>query len=180
MLHRTGPRRLPPQDRRIQYEGTGPDALARRAPTESISSSASLRINAATRHVISGNNRRKTDYLGRAVAAGFHTLADKPMAIDSAGFAALGKAFAVAETNGVLLYDIMTERHEITTMLQKEFSTIASIFGGLAIGSEADPAVTKESVHHFAKQLGRGSRAGVVLRYCTAGRRLGRHHDASR
>ncbi len=101
--------------------------------------------------VISGNNRRKTDYLGRAVAAGFHTLADKPMAIDSAGFEALGQAFAVAKTNGVLLYDIMTERHEITTVLQKEFSTIASVFGGLAIGSEADPAVTKESVHHFAK-----------------------------
>jgi len=101
--------------------------------------------------VISGNNQRKTDYLSRAVTAGFHTLADKPMAIDSAGFEALGKAFAVAKANGVLLYDIMTERHEITTILQKEFSTIAPVFGGLAIGSEADPTVTKESVHHFAK-----------------------------
>src|SRR5664279_5756229 len=30
--------------------------------------------------VISGNNLRKTEYLSRAVAAGFHTLADKPMA----------------------------------------------------------------------------------------------------
>jgi predicted dehydrogenase len=101
--------------------------------------------------VISGNNRRKTEYLTRAVAAGFHTLADKPMAIDTAGFEALRKAFTVAQTNDVLLYDIMTERHEITTMLQKEFSTIASVFGGLVMGSEDNPAVTKESVHHFAK-----------------------------
>ncbi len=30
--------------------------------------------------VISGNNLRKTEYLSRAVEAGYHTLADKPMA----------------------------------------------------------------------------------------------------
>jgi predicted dehydrogenase len=103
--------------------------------------------------VISGNNLHKTQYLSRAVAAGLHTLADKPMAIDTAGFEALRKAFGVAQANGVLLYDIMTERHEITTMLQKEFSTIASVFGGLVTGSEDNPAVTKESVHHFAKMI---------------------------
>jgi predicted dehydrogenase len=101
--------------------------------------------------VISGNNRRKTEYLSRAVAAGLHTLADKPMAIDTAGFEALRKAFAMAKANTVLLYDIMTERYEITTMLQKEFSTIAAVFGGLVTGSVEHPAVTKESVHHFAK-----------------------------
>ena len=103
--------------------------------------------------VIAGNNRRKTEYLTRAVEAGFHTLADKPMAIDAAGFVALEKAFAAARKQGVLLYDIMTERHEITTMLQKEFSTIAPVFGGLLNGSQGDPAVTKESVHHFSKMV---------------------------
>ncbi len=101
--------------------------------------------------VIAGNNRRKTEYLARAVAAGFHTLADKPMVIDAAGFEALGRAFTVAREKGVLLYDIMTERYEITTMLQKEFSTIKAVFGELLRGSEAQPAVTKESVHHFSK-----------------------------
>lgn len=109
--------------------------------------------------VIAGNNRRKTEYLTRAVAAGFHTLADKPMAIDVAGFAALGDAFEAARANGVLLYDIMTERHEITTMLQKEFSTMAAVFGALGPGSVDDPAVTKESVHHFAKRV-----SGVPVR----------------
>ncbi len=103
--------------------------------------------------VIAGNNRRKTEYLTRAVAAGFHTLADKPMAIDAAGFEALQRAFALARDNGVLLYDIMTERHEITTMLQKEFSTIAAVFGGLLRGTRERPAVTKESVHHFSKTV---------------------------
>ncbi len=101
--------------------------------------------------VIAGNNQRKTEYVARAVAAGFHTLADKPMAIDAAGFEALGRAFAVAQEKGVLLYDIMTERHEITTILQKEFSTLAPVFGELLAGTAEHPAVTKESVHHFSK-----------------------------
>jgi predicted dehydrogenase len=103
--------------------------------------------------VIAGNNRRKTEYIARAVGAGFHTLADKPMAIDAAGFQALGEAFAAAQANRVLLCDIMTERHEITTLLQKAFSTIADVFGELPPGTKDDPAVTKESVHHFSKQV---------------------------
>jgi predicted dehydrogenase len=101
--------------------------------------------------VIAGNNRRKTEYLARAVAAGVHTLADKPMVIDKAGFEALQRAFVTARENGVLLYDIMTERFEITTILQKEFSGIATVFGRQLPGTAAQPAVTKESVHHFSK-----------------------------
>jgi predicted dehydrogenase len=103
--------------------------------------------------VISGNNRRKTEYIMRAVEAGVHTLADKPMAIDSAGFAALEEAFAIARAKNVLLYDIMTERHEITTILQRELSRIPAIFGELDCGTIDDPAVTKESVHCFAKRV---------------------------
>jgi len=45
----------------------------------------------------------------------------------------------------------MTERHEITTMLQKELSLIPEVFGELQKGSVDDPAITKESVHHFSK-----------------------------
>ena len=33
----------------------------------------------------------------------------------------LEQAFTVAASNHVLLYDIMTERYEITTMLQRDF-----------------------------------------------------------
>jgi len=101
--------------------------------------------------VIAGNNRRKTEYLTRAIATGMNVLADKPMAIDSAGFQSLRDAFARAGEKGVLLYDIMTERHEITTMLQKSFSRIPAVFGTLLHGTEENPAVTKESVHHFSK-----------------------------
>ena len=101
--------------------------------------------------VIAGNNQRKAEYVTRAVAAGYNVLADKPMAIDPAGFESLKAAFADAEARGVLLYDIMTERYEITTMLQKAFSRIPAVFGELLKGSTQEPAVVKESVHHFSK-----------------------------
>jgi predicted dehydrogenase len=103
--------------------------------------------------VLAGNNRHKTDYVQQAVAAKLHVLADKPMCIDTAGFARLRAAFATAQANGVLLYDIMTERSEITTMLQKELSQLPTVFGELQKGSPDNPAVTKESVHHFYKQV---------------------------
>ena len=45
----------------------------------------------------------------------------------------------------------MTERHEITTMLQKAFSRIPSVFGEQLQGSVENPAVVKESVHNFSK-----------------------------
>jgi len=65
----------------------------------------------------------------------------------------LKQAFVSAEQNGVLLYDIMTERYEITTILQKELSHDADVFGSLQKGTPDNPAVTKESVHHFFKYV---------------------------
>ena len=103
--------------------------------------------------VVSGNNAKKTEYIKKAIEAGIHVLADKPMVIKSEDFNKLKEAFALAEKNNVLLYDIMTERHEITTLFQKELSQVPEVFGFLEKGSEEDPAVTKESVHHFFKYV---------------------------
>jgi predicted dehydrogenase len=103
--------------------------------------------------VISGNNARKTEYILKSVDAGLNVLADKPMCIDKAGFARLKDAFALAEKNHLLLYDIMTERSEITTVLQKELALMPTVFGTLEKGSLENPAVTKESVHHFFKYV---------------------------
>lgn len=101
--------------------------------------------------VVSGNNAKKTEYILQAVQAGIYVLADKPMVITPGKFSMLEEAFATAAEKGVLLYDIMTERYEITTLLQKELSQIPEVFGELQAGSPDDPAVTKESVHHFSK-----------------------------
>jgi predicted dehydrogenase len=103
--------------------------------------------------ITAGNNRKKTEYIKQAIDAGINVLADKPMVINAADFELLRQAFAAAQQNNVLLYDIMTERFEITTILQKEFSLLPDIFGILEDGAPDHPSVTKESVHHFAKYV---------------------------
>src|SRR5690606_17194103 len=75
------------------------------------------------------------------------------MAINSQDFAVLKEAFNTAAENNTLLYDIMTERYEITNILQKELAQQKELFGDLVKGSLENPAVTKESVHHFFKYV---------------------------
>lgn len=101
--------------------------------------------------VLSGNNRKKADYIAASVDAGFNVLADKPMIIKPEDFPILEKSFQTAKERGVLLYDIMTERYEVTTILQKLLSQKKEVFGDLVTGSANDPAVTKISVHHYSK-----------------------------
>ena len=103
--------------------------------------------------VTSGNNSKKTDYIHRCINAGFNVLADKPMVISPEKFSLLVQSFQDAQWRGLLLYDVMTERHEITTILQKELSQVEPVFGQLQKGTPDNPAVTKESVHHFFKYV---------------------------
>jgi predicted dehydrogenase len=101
--------------------------------------------------VLSGNNMKKTEYITKSVNAGLNVLADKPMIIRPEDFPSLEATFKTAREKGVLLYDIMTERYEVTTILQKLLSQNTKIFGILTTGSKKEPAVTKISVHHFSK-----------------------------
>ncbi len=101
--------------------------------------------------VLSGNNRKKAEYISRSVNAGLNVLADKPMIISPGDFAGLEESFRIAGKKGILLYDIMTERYEVTTILQKLLSLNQELFGTLVPGSPEEPAVTKVSVHHFSK-----------------------------
>ena len=103
--------------------------------------------------MVSGKNALKTEYISKAVEAGINVLADKPMVIMPEEFPKLEQAFRTAEEKGVLLYDIMTERYEVTTILQRELSRIPGVFGTLINGSPETPAITKESVHHFFKYV---------------------------
>ncbi|MDR1675453.1 MAG: Gfo/Idh/MocA family oxidoreductase [Tannerella sp.] len=103
--------------------------------------------------VTAGNNGKKTDYIKQTLSAGIHVLADKPMAINVSGFEKLKACFHIAQEKGLLLYDIMTERFEITTMLQKEFSMLPAVYGEQQKGSVDDPGIVKESVHHFFKTV---------------------------
>jgi predicted dehydrogenase len=101
--------------------------------------------------VISGNNARKSEYITRSIAAGANVLADKPMVIRPQDLPALEAAFAAAKEEKVLLYDIMTERFEITTILQRELSMQKDFFGTLDPGTPDNPSISKISVHNFSK-----------------------------
>jgi predicted dehydrogenase len=65
----------------------------------------------------------------------------------------LMESFELADQQGVLLYDIMTERFEISTILQRELSRFPEVFGELEQGTRDNPAISKESVHHFFKNV---------------------------
>jgi predicted dehydrogenase len=112
-----------------------------------------LREKAGNVVVLAGNNAHKTEYIDRSISAGFNVLADKPMAITPADFKLLCKAFTRAAANQVLLYDIMTERYEITSILQRELARMPELFGTLQPGTPEQPAVVMESVHHFFKEV---------------------------
>ncbi|MHC4700336.1 MAG: putative oxidoreductase C-terminal domain-containing protein, partial [Planctomycetota bacterium] len=103
--------------------------------------------------VLSGNNRRKAEYIKASIDAGFNVFCDKPMCIDPEGFKLLEQAFATAEKNDLLLYDIMTERFNTTCILQKRLVLNEDLFGEMEAGSPDNPAVVKESVHHFFKYV---------------------------
>lgn len=103
--------------------------------------------------ITSGNNMKKMEYIKATIDAGINVLADKPMCINSSDFEILLKAFKSADQNNVLLYDIMTERSEITTILQKELISIPEIFGNISSGTSEKPAIVKQSVHHFFKYV---------------------------
>ncbi len=103
--------------------------------------------------VISGRNRGKIDRIKACVEAGLNVLADKPWIITSADLSKLEASLDMATQKGIIAYDIMTERYEISTMLQKELINDAATFGSIIAGTEQEPGVQIESVHHLMKTV---------------------------
>jgi predicted dehydrogenase len=103
--------------------------------------------------VISGRNRGKVDRILASVRGGLHVLADKPWILTSADLPKLEASLAEADTKRVIAYDIMTERFEITSILQRELVNDPATIGELVKGTEADPAVYMESVHYLMKTV---------------------------
>ena len=103
--------------------------------------------------VVAGKNGRKIEYIRRAVEAGINVLADKPMVIHPESFAVLKQALETADRTGLVVNDIMTERHEVTSILQRELAQMPDLFGEMTTGSVDEPAISKESVHYFYKTV---------------------------
>ncbi len=119
---------------------TGPDFLARMQ-----------RERPGNVVVISGRNRGKIDYVNASVVSGFHALVDKPWILRSEDLPKLKQTLDLADKKGRVAYDMMTERFEITTILQKELVGDPEVFGQVLPGSPAEPSVYMESVHHLMK-----------------------------
>jgi predicted dehydrogenase len=101
--------------------------------------------------VLSGRNRLKIQYILAALRAGMHVLADKPWIVREEDLPLLEEALALAGRSGLIAYDIMTERYEITSILQRELVNSPAVFGEIVAGSEAEPGVYMESIHHILK-----------------------------
>ena len=101
--------------------------------------------------VLSGKNGVKMDRILGSLKAGINVLADKPWILKSADLPKLDAALAEADAKKIVAYDIMTERFEVTTELQRVLVNDRATFGDLVPGSPAEPAVYMESVHHLMK-----------------------------
>jgi predicted dehydrogenase len=121
---------------------TGPDFLERM-----------LRDHPGNVVVLSGRNRGKIDRILASLEAGLHALVDKPWILEAADLPKLERALAAADASGRVALDIMTERFEVSTELQRELVNDPATFGTLVPGSESEPAVYMESIHHLMKTV---------------------------
>ncbi len=109
--------------------------------------------------VLAGRNTRKIDGILAALEAGLNVLADKPWIIVPDDMDKLQRALDLADARGLIAYDIMTERYEITSILQRELVQDEPTFGTIVAGSPDEPGVYMESIHFLKKTV-----AGAPLR----------------
>jgi predicted dehydrogenase len=98
--------------------------------------------------ILAGKNNMKIHYIKSLHDAGFKVLSDKPLTINRDGVKVLKEVLA----GGSVLMDIMTEHHEITSLIQRELVNNKAIFGDFRI-EKGSPAIIKESVHHLYKMV---------------------------
>jgi predicted dehydrogenase len=103
--------------------------------------------------VMSGRNRGKVDRILACVRAGLHVLADKPWIIEEEDLPKLEAALDSADRRHVIAFDAMTQRFEITAILQRALVTDPDVFGKPMTGSLAEPAVSIESLHYLFKEV---------------------------
>ncbi|MBI4908831.1 MAG: oxidoreductase [Acidobacteria bacterium] len=103
--------------------------------------------------VLSGRNKGKIERMRTIASAGMHILADKPWVIEPEDLPKLGAALDAAKAKDVILYDGMTQRYEITCLLQKALVNDAAVFGEMLKGSAVEPAVYLDSVHYLLKMV---------------------------
>ncbi len=100
--------------------------------------------------ILAGKNDSKIGNIEQLNRAGFAIFADKPWVTEEKNLVALNAAL---DAKRPLTADIMTERFEITTLLQKMFLAEPGVFGVPFIDPNGGPTIFKESVHHLLKMV---------------------------
>ncbi len=98
--------------------------------------------------VLAGKNNTKMQNINALSQAGFSILADKPWVTDYDAMPHLKATLAPERRPAV---DIMTERYEITTVIQKKLMERGEVFGQPLVMADGSPTVYKFSVHHLYK-----------------------------
>ena len=101
--------------------------------------------------VLAGRNDLKAGYCLAAVRAGFHVLADKPLAITPETYGTLAEAVGLARERNLVVMDLMTDRYDVLNQLQSALAHDAELFGEQLAGTPEEPGIVRESVHHFLK-----------------------------
>lgn len=103
--------------------------------------------------VISGRNRPKIDLMQRAVSNGLPVIADKPWIVEHVDFPKLESLFRDADLRDVFVWDMLTERYEITNWLLRKLTRDPDLFGTWQVGTPEHPALRMRSVHFLKKSV---------------------------
>ena len=117
--------------------------------------------------VLAGHNRHKIGKIKASLEAGLNVLADKPWIIRAEDLTELEASLTLAEQKGLVAYDMMTERHEITTILQRELVNDPAVFGTLIPADPEQSGRCHGELHHHSQDGCRRSQpaSAVLLRH---------------
>ena len=101
--------------------------------------------------VLAGHNREKIHKILECLKNGLHVLVDKPWIIDSRDLPLLEQAIEIAREKNLVILDIMTERHEVVSRLQREIVADRDLFGDFVTGPK--PAFSMRSSHSLCKKV---------------------------
>ncbi len=103
--------------------------------------------------IFAGRNHEKIGMIARAVEAGLHVLADKPMIIRRDQLPALAAVLDAAAGQGLVIQDMMGGRQEVTRSLTRLLHADREVFGEQLPGTPAEPGVEMTSLHHLMKMV---------------------------
>jgi hypothetical protein len=99
--------------------------------------------------IVAGRNDRKMGRVRQLHDAGLAVLADKPWLTGSDGLADLREVLA----GPPLAMEIMTGRHEVTTIAARFLVSMPAVFGAFVAAGDGEVGVTLEGVHFLEKRV---------------------------